>query len=696
MAGSLSLCHNFWEIYILEKHPAKKQILSWLRHGVCIEEFLNKKSIGYFEGLHFCSTYPPKRIFNNHIPSKHEAWVEAEIYKAMKAGAIKEVPPDFPHVISPLQVHEKTDGKLRLCFDGRYINLFVNPPTFSNEGPQTIPNWGWKGMWMFSLDHKSGYYHVPLNQYSWKFFCFFFKGKYYCYMVLCFGWSPCAYIYTTIHESLANYVRSITFSPLKIYIDDSCGTGSVFTRQGTSPQQLKSTNLTLFVFCMVAFHAGFYLNLTKSILIPQTLIRYLGIMVDSQEEMFYIPEDRVDNLLALILKVENQNSVSIKQIETIVGKCRSMSLAVPAAILYTRAQYSLLTSLLQPKGHSTNKQRLHPLTLEYKEELLIWKKLRSALINGSKWYGTTHTYAHVSNSISHTDASSRRWAGILRTIDNVFQISEDFTEEELSRHINEKEALALFRFLFHLINFNPLLLRGKKILIHIDNQVLCFIYNNGGSSKQPYITAICKNLFWLQAHNKFHLEVEWIPTEQNLADAMTREDKINDIILTSHVFKSLWEKYGAFEMDLMASSANVQKDLQVVPLPFYSRYFSSAALGQDVFSHDIGKSPFSHDENIPLNYCFPPQGVLQLFINHLLYCKGKCVVIMPKEQGSVIWNAAQTGLKTYDILPSQKHDSAFLIFSQNKQVLFHSRFVMVAAYLDFSDRLVKCAVDIGY
>jgi hypothetical protein len=337
MAGSLSLCHNFWKIYILEKHPAKKQILSWLRHGVCIEEFLNKKSIGYFEGLHFCSTYPPKRIFNNHIPSKHEAWVEAEIYKAMKAGAIKEVPPDFPHVISPLQVHEKTDGKLRLCFDGRYINLFVNPPTFSNEGPQTIPNWGWKGMWMFSLDHKSGYYYVPLNQYSWKFFCFFFKGKYYCYMVLCFGWSPCAYIYTTIHESLANYVRSITFSPLKIYIDDSCGTGSVFTRQGTSSQQLKSTNLTLFVFCMVAFHVGFYLNLTKSILIPQTLIRYLGIMVDSQEEMFYIPEDRVDNLLALILKVENQNSVSIKQIETIVGKCRSMSLAVPAAILYTRA-----------------------------------------------------------------------------------------------------------------------------------------------------------------------------------------------------------------------------------------------------------------------------------------------------------------------------------------------------------------------
>ena len=146
MAGSLSLCHNFWGIYILEKHPAKKQILSWLRHGVCIEEFLNKKSIGYFEGLHFCSTYPPKRIFNNHIPSKHEAWVEAEIYKALKAGAIKEFSPDFPHVISPLQVHEKTDGKLRLCFDGRYINLFMNPPTFSTEGPQTIPNWGWKGM----------------------------------------------------------------------------------------------------------------------------------------------------------------------------------------------------------------------------------------------------------------------------------------------------------------------------------------------------------------------------------------------------------------------------------------------------------------------------------------------------------------------------------------------------------------------
>ena len=122
-----------------------------------------------FWGVTFLLHIPPKRIFYNHIPSKHEAWVETQIYKALKAGAIKEVSPDFPHAISPLQVHEKTDGKLRLCFDGRYINLFMNPPTFSNEGPQTIPNWGWKGMWMFSLDHKSGYYHVPLNQYSWKF-----------------------------------------------------------------------------------------------------------------------------------------------------------------------------------------------------------------------------------------------------------------------------------------------------------------------------------------------------------------------------------------------------------------------------------------------------------------------------------------------------------------------------------------------
>ena len=63
------------------------------------------------------------------------------------------------------------------------------------------------------------------------------------------------------------------------------------------------------------------------------MIRYLGMMVDSENEMFWVPEDRVNNLLLLINTILQRNSCSITELESLVGKCRSMAIAVPAAIL---------------------------------------------------------------------------------------------------------------------------------------------------------------------------------------------------------------------------------------------------------------------------------------------------------------------------------------------------------------------------
>ena len=173
------------------------------------------------------------------------------------------------------------------------------------------------------------------------------------------------------------------------------------------------------------------------------MIRYLGIMVDSENEMFWVPEDRVNNLLLLINTILQRNSCSITELESLVGKCRSMAIAVPAAILYTRTQYSHLSDMSH-KTHNPNKRKQHVIPRELREELLVWKQLKQDLINGSKWYGADRGLLRIENLMAHTDASSRRWAGICKILHSIIRLSEDFSMEDIHRHINKKEAIALY------------------------------------------------------------------------------------------------------------------------------------------------------------------------------------------------------------------------------------------------------------
>ena len=81
-----------------------------------------------------------------------------------------------------------------------------------------------------------------------------------------------------------------------------------------------------FIALMVLFHAGYFVNIEKSVLDPTSLIRHLGIMVDSQNKKFSVPQDRVDNLLSLIEQMLSSASctLALQDVERCVGKCRRM------------------------------------------------------------------------------------------------------------------------------------------------------------------------------------------------------------------------------------------------------------------------------------------------------------------------------------------------------------------------------------
>ena len=154
----------------------------------------------------------------------------------------------------------------------------------------------------------------------------------------------CGFVFWLVSGAicLAKYVRKLTWAPFITWIDDNCAANSILTRRGTSKEQLRSAEQVCFITCMVLFYAGYYVNLDKSVLTPTTLIRHLGIIVDSIQQKFLVPADRVHELTELVTSILGDKTCSLQTLEKCVGKCRSMAIAVPCAILYTRAQYATL------------------------------------------------------------------------------------------------------------------------------------------------------------------------------------------------------------------------------------------------------------------------------------------------------------------------------------------------------------------
>ena len=53
----------------------------------------------------------------------------------------------------------------------------------------------WEGIYLFKLDHKSGYLHVPFHRDSWTFLGVEWAGEVLVFTALAFGGSNCPVIY---------------------------------------------------------------------------------------------------------------------------------------------------------------------------------------------------------------------------------------------------------------------------------------------------------------------------------------------------------------------------------------------------------------------------------------------------------------------------------------------------------------------
>ena len=129
---------------------------------------------------------------------------------------------------------------------------------------------------------------------------------------------------------------------------------------------------------------------------------FLGVGCDTAQRRFYVPEDKLRKLEAILRDAIDSRSISFSQLEKLTGKCMSMSVAAAPASLYTHHMYRQVAAFKRSGGRNNLSSIAVSERSGLRLEMERWLEVRTRL-NGAPWYDVTR---HVLTISEATDASS--------------------------------------------------------------------------------------------------------------------------------------------------------------------------------------------------------------------------------------------------------------------------------------------------
>ena len=575
----------------------------------------------------------------NHVPQEFDAWVDKEVAALVNKGCIARWSEGAdvsthpkPNVTLPVGI-EPT--KPRFICDARYLNLMCKHSEFKMDGVGKVAQCSWQGAHQISMDHKSGFHNVPLHPDSWTYFGICWKGVYYVWTVLCFGWCESPYIYHTLSSAVAQYLRHLDV-PITTWLDDFWMSNFQATKTQSPAQQREAAREVPSLALTVFYQCGYFMSIIKCVLEPTTRLVFLGIICDTEARRFEVPEGKLLKLEVILTAAITSGWISFVDLERLAGKCTSMSVAVPPASLYTHHMYKHIAKFRRTGGRVKAAMIAVQKSRGLSDELHTWREVRHRM-NGASWYDATH---HSIKLTGATDASSSGWGGIVRgpfKSFSVFKASADFPAEWIDVHISVKETFALHEVLRLLVAQHPDHLRGTTLVVDVDNTTMFHAFRKG-RAKNEQMHDLIKSLFWLQVDSDFTIKLKWVCSADNKdADNLTRPGAVEHVRLEQRCFGHLWEEWGGFDMDLMTTGTSVQwipgggQDRNRA-LPFYSRYHTDSTAGVDVLGQDVNHMPGS--ANACFGFCFPPPQMIAVVLQHMQDCKARAVVVVPDDRQS--------------------------------------------------------------
>ena len=611
-AGNLHLFPDRWA-QICSDTPNGRKVMSWAAEGVRAADFFAPFR-GKFMGRSYDSRSPPRASFKNHnLPEELEKFVDGKIAEEVRAGAARvwgavgAVEP--PHLVLPIGVEPSKPRKL---LDARFLNLWCIDVPFKFEGLQLVPDLTDQSDYAFNVDHSSGYWHVALTQDSWTYFGFQWRGMYYVYTVLSFGWKIAPMIYNSFSGEMVGFTRRIHLRSLYL-LDDSLG---LSLRGIAGMGALVSAHAAVYIFVGIMVGLGYFVHPSKSVLSPAQMLEWLGLLVDFRLRRFLVPPRKLVSIHGLVTEVLSRPAVMFKTLERLVGKCGSLYLAVPGAHVMLRQCYAAM-------GNSASVMTLIPLSPLVRRELESW-------LNVEKWCGgvagwalphhfSVVIHAAAAPGLVHASFSAPAGKGVapfmLRGGDAPGPGSNGHTNRE---SVGDAVLDAL----------SACLSMGKPRSCFVD--ILLGAGWHPGSvlsrdlSSQPGGDARAGRLLGLMtAYSIVAVNVIRIPDPSPLA--WFAVDK-GSFVLSGALWRVVDDTFGPHDVDAMSSDSNAQLDPAGGVLPHFTRWPSPLSSGVNVFSQALSGT------NI---YCNAVFSVISPLIAHFRAQRAVVSLVVPGWYGSI-------------------------------------------------------------
>ena len=234
--------------------------------------------------MNFIETPKRAQFKNNASALSRKDFVESEIFTLLKDGRIVEKTTP-PLVVNPLTVADN-GTKLRLILDLRYVNQHLAQEYVRYDDWRVFENYVYPNSWLFKFDLKSGYHHIDLHAEVQEFFGFSWEiegnVRHFVYTVLVFGLAPAPKVFTKVLRPLTTFWREKGVK-IAVYLDDGAGNEFNLANAKNHSRLVKETLV----------QAGFVINEDKSIWEPSKIITWLGVTVDTVQNIYYISEKRI-------------------------------------------------------------------------------------------------------------------------------------------------------------------------------------------------------------------------------------------------------------------------------------------------------------------------------------------------------------------------------------------------------------------